>query len=313
MAIYSLETKRETLHGTLDKHIPPVLTIQSGDTVVFRTLEGDWRWDKPPLPASSSGRTFVERRMPGDRGHALCGPIYVEGARPGMTLKVSVERVVPYTWGWSRVGDGDPDHMARLGFSGEEHFLLWDLDVERRVCRSNAGHIVPMRPFMGVLTVTPDGDKPARTHLPGPHGGNLDCKEVVAGSALYLPVLVDGALFSTGDGHARQGDGELGCTAIECPMREVRLTFELLRQPFEMLACDAPSGWITFGFHEDLTRASYEALENMARLMERLYGFSRKEALDLSGAVVDMHVTQIVNGVRGAHAILPHDALFLEK
>ena len=80
MAIYSLETKRETLHGTLDKHIPPVLTIQSGDTVVFRTLEGDWRWDKPPLPASSSGRTFVERRMPGDRGHALCGPIYVEGA-----------------------------------------------------------------------------------------------------------------------------------------------------------------------------------------------------------------------------------------
>lgn len=96
-------------------------------------------------------------------------------------------------------------------------------------------------------------------------------------------------------------------------MREVRLTFELLRQPFEMLACDAPSGWITFGFHEDLTRASYEALENMARLMERLYGFSRKEALDLSGAVVDMHVTQIVNGVRGAHAILPHDALFLEK
>ena len=97
MAIYSLETKRETLHGTLDKHIPPVLTIQSGDTVVFRTLEGDWRWDKPPLPASSSGRTFVERRMPGDRGHALCGPIYVEGARPGMTLKVSVERVVPYT------------------------------------------------------------------------------------------------------------------------------------------------------------------------------------------------------------------------
>ena len=235
----------------------------------------------------------------GGRGHALCGPIYVEGAKPGTTLKVSVERIVPHSWGWSRVGDGDPDHMARLGLSGGEHFLLWDLDVERRVCRSNAGHIVPMRPFMGVMTVTPDSDAPVRTHLPGVHGGNLDCKELVAGSTLYLPVLVEGALFSTGDGHARQGDGESGCTAIECPMREVRLTFEVVEEPFSMLVCNAPCGWITFGFDEDLTAASYEALRNMARLMGQLYGCSFKEALNLCGAVVDLRATQIVNGVRG--------------
>ena len=313
MATFHLKLSRETLHGTLDKRIPPVLKICSGDTVVFQTLEGDWRWEKPPQPASSSGRTFVERRMPEDRGHALCGPIYVEGAKPGTTLKVSVERIVPHSWGWSRVGDGDPDHMARLGLSGGEHFLLWDLDVERRVCRSNAGHIVPMRPFMGVMTVTPDSDAPVRTHLPGVHGGNLDCKELVAGSTLYLPVLVEGALFSTGDGHARQGDGESGCTAIECLMREVRLTFEVVEEPFSMLVCNAPCGWITFGFDEDLTAASYEALRNMARLMGQLYGCSFKEALNLCGAVVDLRATQIVNGVRGAHAILPHDVLFAAR
>jgi len=160
------------------------------------------------------------------------------------------------------------------------------------------------------MAVAPDSYVPARTHLPGIHGGNLDCKDIVAGSALYMPVPVEGALFSTGDGHARQGDGELGCTAIECPMREVHMTFEALDEPFSMLVCDSPRGWITFGFNKDLTQASYDALKNMVELMMRLYGCSGKEALNLCGAVVDMRVTQLVNGVRGAHAVLPHGAIF---
>ena len=174
---------------------------------------------------------------------------------------------------------------------------------------SHMGHGVLMQPFMGVMATAPDSDEPMRTHLPGIHGGNMDCKEIVAGSTLYMPVYAEGALFSTGDGHACQGNGELGCTAIECPMSSVRMTFEATDEPFEMLKCDAPSGWITFGFSEDLTNACYEALLNMVKLIQRMYKYSRKEALNLCGAVVDMQVTQIVNGIRGAHAILPHNSI----
>lgn len=313
MATYKIELKRENIHGILSKSIPPVLRIKSGDSVIFQTLEGDWRWDKPSEPSSTSGNPFVQRKMPYDQGHALCGPVYVEGAKPGMTLKVHVDYVIPHTWGWSRVGLGNEDHLKRIDYDGIEHFLLWDLDVKNGKCTSNMGHQVDMIPFMGVMTVATDSDSPVRTHLPGIHGGNLDCKEVVSGSTLYLPVYTEGALFSTGDGHARQGDGELACTAIECPIQAAKMTFEIVNKPFEFLACDSPNGWITFGFNEELTEASYEALHNMIYLMQKIYNFEFKEALNLCGAVVDMHVTQIVNGIRGAHAILPHCAILDEK
>ena len=309
MAFYEIKVSRENIHGTLSKSIKPILEIESGDSVSFETLEGDWRWDKPETPATASGKRFLERVMPQDQGHALCGPVYVKGAKPGMTLKVHVDRVVPAEWGWSRVGGGDVEHLSRIGFDGEEHFLLWDLDYDAKTCKSNEGHMVAMDPFMGVMAVAPNSEGHVRTHLPGIHGANLDCKDIIAGSTLYMPIYTEGALFSTGDGHARQGDGELGCTAIECPMRDVRMTFEVLDEPFEFLKCDSPRGWITFGFNPELTEASYEALMNMVKLMRKLYGFSQKEAMNLTGAVVDMHVTQIVNGIRGAHAVLQHGAI----
>lgn len=308
MANHTLNPSRGNLHGSLSRSIPPVLTISPGDTVDFTTLEADWRIVRPDSPSSSSG-IFMERSFPADQGHALCGPVYIQGARPQMTLAIRINQIIPGTWGWSRVGGGDPDHLCRMGFEGDEYFLIWDIDPKKGICRSHMGHCVPLSPFMGVMAVAPDSDDYVKTHVPGPYGANMDCRDITTGSILYLPVYTEGALFSTGDGHARQGDGESGCTAIECPMKQVSLTFNLIDEPLDNPICNSPHGWITFGFHSDLTVAAYYALMDMCRLMERLYGFGHKEAMAMASVAVDIKITQLVNGTRGVHALLPHGVI----
>jgi acetamidase/formamidase len=138
----------------------------------------------------------------------------------------------------------------------------------------------------------------------------MDCKELVAGSTLYLPIPVPGALFSVGDGHAAQGDGEVCGVAIECPMELVDLTFRL-RDDVRLTTprANTPVGWITLGFDEDLNEATVLALIAMLDLMTELYGLSRPDALALASLVVDFRITQVVNGVRGVHALLPHGAI----
>ena len=141
-------------------------------------------------------------------------------------------------------------------------------------------------------------------------GGNMDCKELIAGSTLYLPIELDGGLFSVGDGHAVQGDGEISVTAIECPMERVDLTFEVLENmPLAMPVANTPAGWIALGFHADLDEAAALAVEGMLGLMKRLHGLERLDALALASLVVDLRVTQMVNEVRGVHAVLPHGAI----
>ena len=309
MADYFIGPERANLHGHLSNKIPPALRIRSGDTVTFSTLEGDWRLERPAKPESSSG-LFFPRKLPEDCGHALCGPIYIEGARPGMTLAAHLEKIVPSDWGWSRVGDGDLGHLSRIECQEGEYFLIWDLDKKRGTCRSHRGHQVAMSPFMGVLAVAPDSVEPVSTHPPGLHGANLDCRELIEGSTLYLPIFTEGALFSVGDGHAAQGDGESGCTAIECPMKEVRIRLEIQEGSFGSPVADTPGGWVAFGFSESLTDASYNALGNMALLMERLYGYEYREALSMCSVAVNLRITQIVNGIRGVHAILPKGSIF---
>jgi acetamidase/formamidase len=165
---------------------------------------------------------------------------------------------------------------------------------------------------MGILGMPPDEPGRHSTFPPRFCGGNIDCKELIAGSSLYLPIAVDGGLFSVGDGHALQGDGEVAGPALECPMERVEV--ELHLHPNMRLArprANTPAGWVTFGFHEDLNEAMLVALGDMLDLMQELHGFARKEALSLASLLVDLHVTQIVNGVRGVHALLPHGALSL--
>lgn len=212
--------------------------------------------------------------------------------------------------GWTAAGGWPHPCHERLGFLEEETFLNWTLDRERMIGRDQFGHEVTLKPFMGVMGMPPA--KPGSHPTPPPRatGGNLDCKELTVGTTLYLPIEVPGALFSTGDGHARQGDGELCVTAIECPMERVTLTFDL-REDFPIRTPHArtPEAWVTLGVHEDLQEATYRAIEAMLDLMIREHGVSRGEAYALASVLVDLRVTQIVNGVRGVHAVLPHGGL----
>ena len=187
MAEYTLLPQRENLHGVLDPALPPALRVRSGDTVHVTTLEADWRLGRPQ---GSPPKAPLFPRIKGrDDGHALCGPIYVEGAQPGMALKVEIGEIVTENWGWSSVGIGNRDHLNRLGFHGEEDFRVWDLDAHRGICQGPDGMTVPLSPFPGVVAVAPEGERPVRTHIPGNHGGNLDCRALTSGSTVYLPVF----------------------------------------------------------------------------------------------------------------------------
>jgi acetamidase/formamidase len=155
----------------------------------------------------------------------------------------------------------------------------------------------------------PDEDGIHSTGPPRRCGGNIDCKELVAGTTLYLPISVDGAHVSAGDGHAAQGDGELSGTAIECFVERAQLTLDLSELELRAPVARIPRAWVAFGFDEDLDLAAKEAVENMVDLMERDLHVDRGYATALASVAVDLRVTQIVNGVRGVHAVLRDDAI----
>lgn len=163
---------------------------------------------------------------------------------------------------------------------------------------------------MGVMGMPPADPGVHRTSPPRPTGGNIDCKDLVAGTSLFLPVAVPGGLFSTGDGHGAQGDGEVSETAIECPIACCDLTFMLHPEmTITTPRARTAEGWLTLGFHEDLNEAMFVALDAMLDLMGEQYGMGRSEALAMASVVIDLRVTQVVNGVKGVHAVLPHGAI----
>jgi acetamidase/formamidase len=308
MSHYFIEPERAALHGTFSRDYTPVLTIESGETVRFRTLDAGWGLE----PFQPSGpREKIPKEGPRDNGHALCGPIAIRGAEPGMTLEIQINDVRPGAWGWSGAGGFKHTVNDWLGITdGEQYHLNWELNREKMLGTSDKGHKVALRPFMGVMGMPSAEDVIHTSFITRPNGGNLDCKELVAGTTLYLPIAVSQGLFSVGDGHAVQGDGEVGVSALECPMDLVDLTFRVRDDMrLTMPRAKTLSAWIAFGIHEDLNEARMIALANMLDLMGELYGYERKEALALASLVVDLRVTQIVNGTQGVHAVLPHGAI----
>ncbi|PWT78415.1 MAG: acetamidase [Chloroflexi bacterium] len=313
MATYTMVPERAALHGQFSREFPPALTIDAGDTVIYRTLDAGWNLE-PRRSRNPEERPakFTPRIEGHDSGHALCGPLAVRGAQPGMILAVHVQGIRPGTWGWTTAGGWASPVNTRLGIdSGDERIHLWTLDPETMTGHNQDGYQVRLRPFMGVMGMPPDAPGLHPSGPPRIWGGNLDCKELVAGSTLYLPIPVPLALFSVGDGHAAQADGEVSSTAIECPMERVELRFELqdpgaLSTPWAR----TPAGWITFGFHEDIHEAGMIALDAMVRLLGQLHGLDRHDAMALASVVVDLHITQLVNaGILGVHALLPDGAL----
>lgn len=282
--IHELLLERRTLHGHFSRELQPVLSVDPGDSVRFATPNAGWWVDR--------GTQFEPRSSPEDDGHALAGPIEVRGARAGQTLSVRIDEVVPGTWGET--------------MTAAPHYVEWEL--EGGTGRASTGHVVRLHPFLGVLGMPPAERGTHSTIPPRRSGGNIDCKELVAGSTLFLPIPVDGALFSAGDGHALQGDGEVSGTAIECPVR-AQVTLDVRDDlPLDWPCARIEGAWLTFGFDEQLGRAAQIATDGMLDLMAREHSLPRDDALALASLVVDLRVTQVVNGAVGVHAVLRDDA-----
>lgn len=315
MTVHRLVPTRGTLHGSFSREYPPVLTIAPGDSVVVRTLDSAWHLrGHEDLGLTGDDRGIFAPKDPVcDGGHAMIGPIRIEGAQPGMILEVCIGEIVPGVTGFNS-GSTYPNGINdRLGLTGERLRVWWEIDAAARTATSDRGYRVGIAPFFGVLGMPPDEPGVHSTNPPRVTGGNIDCKELVARTTLFLPIAVEGGLFSVGDGHARQGDGEVATTAIECAIQSGTLTFFLrdrAEYPIATPIAWTPDAWITMGFDPDLDEAALIALNAMLDLMQRELGIAeRKIALSLASAVVDLRVTQIVNGVRGIHAVLRHDAV----
>jgi acetamidase/formamidase len=281
--LHELPCEPWALHGHFSRDLEPVLTIDPGDTV--RISVPNHAWDVEPDERIVAGNPEL------DTGHALAGPIEVRGAKAGQTLVVRIEEARPSHWG--------------VTYGGEDHSVYWDL---RAGIGRALGRELDLQPFLGVMGMPPPEPGVHSTIPPRRWGGNLDCKELVAGTTLYLPIPVDGALFSAGDGHAAQGDGEVSGTAIETPV-QARLTLDV----DESLSLQWPvaridGAWLTFGLDEHLGRAARIAVDGMVELIGRELGVTGGDALVLASVGVDLRITQVVNGTMGVHAVLRDDA-----
>jgi acetamidase/formamidase len=300
VSVHEIPLERRTLHGCFSPELEPVVSIDSGDSVRFRTLDSAWHVEMTP-----ELRHFEPRDPERDAGHALIGPIEVRGAQAGGALCVRIDELRVGSYGFTQAGGWSTPLNDYLGVSeGEKHALRWALDARGGVARDQLGRTVDLRPFLGVIGMPPSEPGIHSTTPPRRFGGNIDCTELVAGTMLYLPVSVDGALLSAGDGHARQGDGEVSQIAIECPMDIVQLTLSLSDLDLENPIARIADAWLTFGFDVDLDLASAQAVAGMLTLMKRELGLERRDALALASVVVDLRVTQVVNGVKGVHAML---------
>jgi acetamidase/formamidase len=291
MAEYRLTA--EPTHSRWNRALEPRLTISSGDTVHMSCLDASGGQVTP----SSTVEDFLA--IDRNRIHALTGPIRIDGAEPGDVLEIEILQVEHLGWGWTSVIPG-------LGFLKDRfrdpYLFHWALDPE--VSRSLGTAVVPLRPFCGVMGVAPSEDGEFRTRPPGPFGGNMDVRELCAGATLYLPVLNPGALFSAGDAHAAQGDGEVCINGIECPA-EVTLRFRVHRHqplsgPFlesaESRNPDAPAdAWIVVESAPDAMQAARVATERMVELLIAKWSFAPVQAYLLCSVAMKLRISQVVN------------------
>jgi acetamidase/formamidase len=311
MTLHRLSATPETVSfGIFSAATPPVLTIESGDTVIIETVSGSAaEMPKSGFTIPPALRAIHEANLPRIGPHILTGPIAIRGATPGDMLEVRVESIEPGAdWGWCGV-------FPTLGTLPAE-FLLEDIsyipvDRAARTAQLPWGPVLPLSPFFGVMGVAP---APAYGALsskePRAHGGNLDNKTLTAGSILYLPVFVEGANFLTGDGHGLQGDGEVCVTALEMCLTGT-FTFILHKnQPLAHPRAETPTHYISMGMHESLDEATRLALRDMIAFIRARTNYSALEAYKSCSLAVDFHITQTVNGEKGVHGMLPKGLLF---
>ncbi|MBV9826228.1 MAG: acetamidase/formamidase family protein [Alphaproteobacteria bacterium] len=292
--------------GFFDAGLKPVATIASGDTVSIDCVSGgrDVLPDDPQFEILDDHRAIHGAITPRLGAHILTGPVAVEGAMPGDVLQIDILSInCRQNWGYTRIrplaGTLPEDFpMHKTWHSG--------IDKQRNVAVLPWGLEIDLAPFFGVMGVAPPPVYGACTSIvPREFGGNMDLKELVAGTTLFLPVWTEGALFSCGDGHGVQGDGEVCITALETALSG---TFRLTVRKdlkFTLPRAETPTHHITMGFDEDLDDAAKTCLRAMIELISERLELPPEDAYMFASLAVDLRVTQLVDGNKGIHAMLP--------
>ena len=304
---HKLMASLQTVHtGFFDGTIPPVLTIESGDTVVMNSMmlmDGQLRCGMTLEELVTTRQSYVDRKV---GPHTLTGPIFVKGADPGDVLEIRIKKLVPANCGVNYHLPGRTNLGGLPEDFPEGQFKTLKLDLKKMKTTFAPGIEIRLKPFFGVMGVAPKPGEKRPAAVPDYFGGNMDNKELVAGTTLYLPVNVPGGLFSAGDAHAVQGDGEVNVTAIETAMKEAVLQFVVRKDmKLERPMAETRTHWIAMGFHKDLNEAVKIALRDAIQFVSKTKGLSRDDAYALSSLAVDLRVTQIVDGNKGVHAMIP--------
>jgi acetamidase/formamidase len=307
-ARHALNPSPQTVHwGHFDAKIPARLEVDSGDTVVVDTVSG-WGDVMDVALLRPDHLEIVNKMKPVLGPHILTGPIAVRGALPGDVLEVRIQAIeLTVDWGWNIIRPlrGTlPEDFPNL----EKRTL--PLDRKAMTTKLPWGPTVPLQPFFGILATAPRPEYGMISSVePREFGGNVDCKEYVAGTSLFLPVFVPGANFSAGDGHAVQGDGEVCLTALETCLKG---TFQLVLRKDMRLAMPraiTPTHYITLGLDPDLDNAAKQALRDMIAWLVQMAGWTPSEAYVFCSLACDLHVTQTVDGNKGIHAMVKRDLL----
>ena len=284
----------EQLHFAWDNSLTPVLEIDPGDVVTFDTWDASGHF----YTAESTSKDVDRRAQLPRRGHSLTGPVVVRGARPGNTLVIDILEVAPAKWGYTAFGPGRgllPNDFAR------NYLRIWDLS-DGQFGRGVGDVRIPLAPFCGVMGVAPAEPGSHSTAPPRRVGGNMDVRQLTAGTRLYLPIEVEGALFSVGDAHAAQGDGEVCITAVEMDST-TRLRFSLsetaLHEP--EIDLDRPPTTIGGAYHgctahaPDLMEASQNAVRYLIEWLGREAKFSAEDAYVLASVAAELRISQVVD------------------
>ena len=290
----------------------PALTVKSGDTVKMQTVStcAIDRMAEAGVPVPQYDKDIhaqVTDRGPG--GHILTGPVAIEGAEPGDVLEVQIQKIdVDVPFACNSFGPG-------RGFLPNDfpyaHTKVIPLDLARNIAKFSPGIEIPLHPFFGSMGVAGPGGK-LNSGPPWMHAGNMDNRELVAGTTLFIPVHARGALFEAGDGHAGQGNGEVDITALETWLTG---TFRFVVHKNQRLLwprAETPSSYISMGFDEDLKTATEMAVRNMIDFLVTEKHFNREEAYQLTSVAVDVDITQLVDGKVGVHAMCPKN-IFTSK
>jgi acetamidase/formamidase len=311
--VHSVASTKETVRlGVFDETLPPILTIESGDAISFPDTWSHFLNEmQPGVPISRLAE--LRTSNPGRGPHSIIGPVAVKNAEPGDVLEIRYKRLQPVSWGAvfnnpAALGTG----LLPQDFQhGQVKYI--DLDLTAMTGKFAPDISIPLTPFQGTLGVAPPAGffpplSPGVTSSvpPGPHGGNLDLRELGEGSVLYLPVWKPGALIYTGDSHAVQGDGEICLTALETRMQEVQIEVVLHKQKnFSWPLAETETHWITLGLDKDLNNAMILAARNAIEFLSTRAKLTPLDAYALCSVAVSFRVTQVVDIIRGVHAMIP--------